>query len=311
MTKRKAALLAAKALVTIALATVVALKINVAQAMQLLGLADWNVVVLGGLVCLGALLLGALRWQLLLSAHNVRVRLRAAAVYTYIGQFFNTILPSTIGGDVARGFYVIRDGGPAPAVLLTLALDRVLGLAAAVALTALIVLVQPLGVALPESWRSAAWLAVIAMLGAALLAFSLQPFLISPAIVHRVSLRWPRVAHTLPQLRLRFSALLAAFGVSLLVLLAVGGTFACADAALGPNGLGPLRAIALAGPVLLATALPISVAGWGVREAVLVTLFQDLGLPAELGLATSLLYGFVLVGAGIPGLVLWLRLRRP
>ena len=309
LTKRKLAVLAAKIVATAIIAVSVLGKIDIAGTIVLIRSADFAIILLGAAVSIGTLGLGALRWGLLLRAHDARVNLRAAATYTYIGQFINTLLPSTIGGDFARALYAIRRGGRAPSVVLTLALDRMLGVAGAVALTALIIFFQPLGIALPDSWRSFAAVVLVTLIGACPLAFLLQRMVTSPAMIRRASSRWPRLADALPLLRLRVSSLLAAFGVSLLVLLTIGGTLACADAALGTNGLGPWRAVALAGPLLLATSLPISFAGWGVREAVLVTLFQYLELPAELGLATSVLYGLVLTSAGLPGFVLWLRFR--
>src|SRR5262249_57857056 len=59
-------------------------------------------------------------------------------------------------------------------------------------------------------------------------------------------------------------------------------------------------------PVMLIQLLPISLAGWGVREAVLVVALAPFGVPAEAGLAMSVLFGMCLIASGLPGGLIWL-----
>ena len=59
-------------------------------------------------------------------------------------------------------------------------------------------------------------------------------------------------------------------------------------------------------PVSLIQLLPISLAGWGVREVVLVIALASFGVPAEAALATSVLLGLCLIIIGVPGGLLWL-----
>ena len=68
-----------------------------------------------------------------------------------------------------------------------------------------------------------------------------------------------------------------------------------------------------AGPVaLLAMSIPLSFAGWGLREASLVPLLAMLGWSPETALATSVLAGITLFIGALPGLlVLWLSPAKP
>jgi hypothetical protein len=59
-------------------------------------------------------------------------------------------------------------------------------------------------------------------------------------------------------------------------------------------------------PVSLIQLLPVSLAGWGVREVVLVVALASFGIPAEAALATSVLLGLCLVIVGLPGGLIWL-----
>jgi uncharacterized membrane protein YbhN (UPF0104 family) len=67
-----------------------------------------------------------------------------------------------------------------------------------------------------------------------------------------------------------------------------------------------LDCLVLVPPVILLTTLPISIAGWGVREMAMVTAFGFVGVPAASGLALSLLFGLVVTASSLPGGVLWL-----
>ena len=63
-------------------------------------------------------------------------------------------------------------------------------------------------------------------------------------------------------------------------------------------------------PVIIATLLPVSIAGWGVREGAMVFGFGLLGVAAADALALSILVGIANVAAGLPGAALWLAERK-
>ena len=80
-------------------------------------------------------------------------------------------------------------------------------------------------------------------------------------------------------------------------------------------GLGlslPLEAyLALGGAAVLLTILPVSIAGWGLREVGMVALFAGVGVGTEKALLLSLLYGAALMIASLPGGVLWVSWPPP
>src|SRR6185437_12515107 len=59
-------------------------------------------------------------------------------------------------------------------------------------------------------------------------------------------------------------------------------------------------------PVLLITMLPISIAGWGVREATMGLAFGYAGLMASEGVNISLLFGAVSFIVGLVGGLVWI-----
>lgn len=150
--------------------------------------------------------------------------------------------------------------------------DRALGQVVQVALAvAVLVLV-------PSPYRSVA-LALGA--GAALAAVVL--------LLRRLAPRaWPRVAG------LSAAAVVGHVGLFLLAARAAG-------VPAGPATLLPLSLL-----VLLGSAIPLSIAGWGPREGTAAWAFGAFGVGAAEGLTTAVLYGAVVLLATAPGAVLLL-----
>jgi uncharacterized membrane protein YbhN (UPF0104 family) len=59
-------------------------------------------------------------------------------------------------------------------------------------------------------------------------------------------------------------------------------------------------------PVILLTIVPISLAGWGVREGGMIGLFTLLGADLTLVMSMSIIYGLILIITSLPGLVVYL-----
>lgn len=57
--------------------------------------------------------------------------------------------------------------------------------------------------------------------------------------------------------------------------------------------------------IVFAMFLPISYAGWGVREATAIALFTSVGVDPATALLLSALYGAIIFVAALPGLILW------
>ena len=73
--------------------------------------------------------------------------------------------------------------------------------------------------------------------------------------------------------------------------------------------VGIVTAVVLLPPVLLLSLLPISVAGWGVREGATVVALSLAGVPSYQSLAVSICFGLCALAISLPGGVLWLVSR--
>ena len=81
---------------------------------------------------------GIVRWWFLLRTQGIRMSLFEAFRLSYIGIFFNNVIPGLTGGDVVKAVYVARRVPEARArAITTIFVDRVLGLLALMVLGSL------------------------------------------------------------------------------------------------------------------------------------------------------------------------------
>jgi uncharacterized protein (TIRG00374 family) len=83
---------------------------------------------LGTLVYTGAILLASLRLQLIARAQEIAMSFAESASFTYIGYFFNNFLPTSIGGDVVKAYYISRKSSDKTSAYTSVFIDRAIGL---------------------------------------------------------------------------------------------------------------------------------------------------------------------------------------
>ncbi|HID22982.1 MAG TPA: flippase-like domain-containing protein, partial [Planctomycetaceae bacterium] len=86
-----------------------------------------------------ALFIGAVRWRALLRAHELDPGLATALRLTWVGYFWNLVLPGLTGGDVVKAYCVARAGRKRSAAVLTVFLDRGIGLCGLALLSAIVI----------------------------------------------------------------------------------------------------------------------------------------------------------------------------
>lgn len=95
--------------------------------------------------CLANIPLEALRWHVLLRAQGLDLRLRRTISVFTISLFFANLLPGAAGGDLIRGVYVYRAApGKRAAAMLSILVDRLVGLVGFVLLGLIAILARPI-----------------------------------------------------------------------------------------------------------------------------------------------------------------------
>ena len=251
------------------------------------------------------------RWGLLLGAQDVHVPHRALLSSYLRAIFFNNFLPSNIGGDVVR----IRDTAR-PARSKTLAttvilIDRVLGMLGLVLVAAIGATVagRIAGTGPSPVWPSWLWagflVSAAATAPAVLLPAGVGRLLRPLTVVHPtwVGDRIEKLTTALGRFRQRPGALAACFAGAVTVqALLVAYHSAIAYALHVPVTFWDLSIIV---PIsFIVQMIPVSVNGFGVREATFAFYFARLGLPVQSAVlvsltATGLMMVFSLSGAAI------------
>ena len=245
-----------------------------------------------------ATLANAWRWRVVSAALGVAVTPAESVVAYYRSQFLNSVLPGGILGDAHRGTRHGRRAGDLGAGLRATVWDRVSGQVAQAGLAVLALTVLPT----PLQRYSPLALAGVALVAGAgwwlgrrrgLLAFvgSDLRTLLRPAVSRRL------VAASC----ISTAAYVAIFVIAL----------ESVETDLRASWVVPIALV-----VLVGSAIPLNVAGWGPREGVTAGVFAIVGLTSAEGLTVSIVFGVLSAVATVPGLLVLLadvavRRRRP
>ena len=223
--------------------------------------------------------------------------------FNVIGTFFNQTLPSSIGGDAVRLWLVARGGAGWRAATYSIFVDRAIGL---IALAVIIVASLPWSYSLisDPNGRSALLFVDFAALAGGVGFFPRQiAVAVAEALVGHPSparlLGDRQRRHLQPGARAEIAMLSA-----LVHVLAVVIAWCVVQSIAAPVVFG--QVFQLVPPVMLITMLPISIAGWGVREAAMGLAFGYAGLMASEGVNISLLFGAVSFIVGAFGGLVWI-----
>ena len=248
--------------------------------------------------------IGVLRWREISAECGAPLELGRAMRYNVIGTFFNQTLPSAIGGDAVRLWLVARAGAGWRAATYSIFVDRAIGL---IALAIIIVASLPWSYHLinDPKGRSALLLVDLAALAGGL------GFLILGVLPWPWLKRWWATHHVhacaVIANRVLFSRSRGPIVASLSLLvhvLTVVIAWCVVQSIAAPVSFG--EAFLLIPPVVLITMMPISIAGWGVREATMGLAFGFAGLAANEGVNVSLLFGIVSFIVGAFGGLVWI-----
>jgi glycosyltransferase 2 family protein len=263
--------------------------------------AAWGWFVFATVLVSVGLLIGAVRWHALLHHAGLPARpLETLRAYG-IGIFSNNFLPTGFGGDLVRAWLIARSGKPLARAFTSVLVDRAAGLVGLFLLgwlaLAFATVEVPSGLITPYAIASAAGVAAAAVAVAVLRRRGLGRFLPS-------ALRpWAsEVAGTLRAYgrdrRVQAEALLFSLAFQAVM---VTSTWMLAES-LQLDISVPVIAVVMA-LVLIATLLPVSVAGFGVREGAYVVLLGEVGVSASDATLLSLFTVASLAIASLPGAI--------
>jgi hypothetical protein len=286
------------------------------QAWTVLASLRLDLFSLSVLLYIGGQLLSSYRWKVLLRPLRVSVAYSRLVAFYFLGMFFNFFLPTVIGGDAVKAYYLARETGSATSSVASVFMDRNTGLLA--------LLLLAVGGAAVSDLRMSHLPLVYPLLGG-LLVYGAANFVLFRDSTYRWLDGWLQRLHhgVVGQLRsvirqwrdacgaYRHSpgVITAAVGVSLLFDLLLIGATAVTARALG-IAVSPISFFVFIPIISVMSMIPVTVYGLGVREYGFVLFFSDVGVPAEACLLLSLVWMLVTVAASLPGAVIYVGYRR-
>jgi uncharacterized membrane protein YbhN (UPF0104 family) len=243
-----------------------------------------------------AQLASARRWQLLAAPLGFPRPLGRLTAFYFIGMYFNLVLPTSVGGDVVRAWYLDGRPGRRLGAFVSVLLDRLSGLVVLLAVAALGVALSP--AELPAWVVAFVWGAC----GCFVLGLAGLPLLtrLGPGLARRPRQVLQALAAVYsPRLLVTTTLLSVAVQVANVVLVWLVGLSIGA----------PVPAAyywVLVPMVTLLTLLPVSVNGMGVREGAMVVFLAPLGVGRGTALTLAFLWFAVTAAVSLAGGVVYL-----
>ena len=301
-----------KLLISVTLVGAILIVVDLAAVLAVLSRTDpWVFVAAVGLAFCQILLAGV-RWHALGRRTGVFVGPWPAMRIMFAAMFSNQFLPTSIGGDFVRIGLLARHGVSAGRAARTVVLDRLSGLISL--MTLMMVTGFVLGAHLPTSWP----VGLIRALPAAAIIVALLGLLAGDRLASVVD-RWPRldwVARLFRESSLLLRGGGGGGGGTAVTVLFLSYTIHAISAAcvwVLAQGTGVmidyLSVLGFLPIVILVQLIPISIAGWGVREGTIVTLFALLGIASAPALVVSILWGAATAVSAMGAGLIWVMSR--
>ncbi len=128
-------------------------KIDLSKSWQAASAANFKLLFLAALIFLSSTFLNAYRWQLLAQAVGFQTSYLKLVQYCFMGLFFNLFLPSTVGGDASRCYYLAKGTHKYRTAFYSVFMDRTMGIAVLFLFASFGLMLGPGGSTMPLSLK--------------------------------------------------------------------------------------------------------------------------------------------------------------
>lgn len=301
MIKRNA-ILCLKILTTVTLLTVVFEDVKFTVVFDEFQNMSLRVVSLIFLLMFLQLLIASVRWIKILDYLNISLSYKKCAAYTWAGMFFSQALPSSIGGDAYKIFQIKNQGHSYKGAFYSVLSDRLFGL---VGVLTLILMFPFVALAMEHQQIlgfDTRFLVYVASASILLYFFILRTlkYLKNRDYFNHVYQFLEKLFLFSASMKTLFLIVTSSFlihSITISIFLVVAHPFSVE--------IPTVMFLILIPMMVLITTLPISIAGWGVRESFLVFTFGQFGVENATSISISIVYGLLVLIFSIPGSAVW------
>lgn len=258
------------------------------------------------------IIVSAWRWQVLLDFKEFRIPFARTLQIYFISLFFNNLLPTTVGGDMMRVAYTMKDRRAD--ALATVLVDRILGFVGLFifALGAVLYLLLKQN---ETEFLPFMLVGLVVVIFITYVFFSEKAYgLFSPLIGKLKILKLGERLNRLHEAGTDFGGAWGPISLCILQSVIVQAMLAIAPfyvlLGMGNFEVGVIAFFIYVPIINVVSMIPVSLNGLGVRENFYVILFSRVGLDGELSLAMSLVSFFVIFVFSLVGGFLFIFYRR-
>ena len=286
---------ALKAIVSLGLLAYLFSKIDVGSVGRALQNLHLGYFALAWVSFFGLQFVGVFRWRIMVRLQGFEHPFSRLTSYYFVGLFFNLFLPTSIGGDLGKCYYLAETRGDILRAISTVLADRISGMIALLCIASSALLAGG-SVIVPV------WMSFLTVAGTVLLLLGLFIPFVFPGLLRRYELPYRYWENP----RFMAASLAASFFIQLSVVMISMIIGRAVDVAI------PWESYFVFIPlVTVAGMIPISINGLGVREGAYVYFLAQAGVAAHQALAFAVLWLILITSLNVLGGLGWIFFSRP
>ncbi|MCX6112276.1 MAG: lysylphosphatidylglycerol synthase transmembrane domain-containing protein [Proteobacteria bacterium] len=280
---------------------------------------NFGLIILSFLIMLIAIFVTFYRWKLLLKGQDIILDNKEIISLGFIGIFFTSVLPGAVGGDIIKGVYIAKKvKGRKISSVLTVLLDRIIGLAALIIICAVGLLMNIKVVLQNGALRSLGMIILISLLAIIIMtSFGLSRRIRQNVFFNNLINKLPlsnflnkiydafhayRYKHKYLTYALLLSFVNHALNITIFYLIAL---------ALGFDQLGIFSYFFIVPLGLITMAIPITPAGIGIGQAAFLKLFEwSLGTKTTIGADTITIWQVIFILISFVGSAFYIAYKK-
>ncbi len=264
-----------------------------------------SIFLLGFMLFLVAIFIASFRLKILLAAQNIPLNILSIVKLTFMGYFFSSFLPTSVGGDVVKAFYISKASNKTIQSYTSVFIDRFLGM-----FTIFLIATGALFYTRNIPQFHFKWLLPVLLIGSILfLVFlfnrrtaKILSFLLAPLMSAKLKEKFKDVYNAMHNYKNHKSAI-----IKCLLISTVGQVIAFSATCVfgvGLNSLIPLKLVLLVMPIASIVSMLPSIYGMGPREMAIVVILSPF-IGKEKALAIAFLWLAVLLLTALIGGIIY------